>query len=302
MSVYLPIAELSVNVFALIGLGALVGVLSGLFGVGGGFLATPLLILLGVAPPVAVATQANQIIATSVSGTLAHLRRGTIDFAMGLALLAGGAVGSTGGVWLFAYLQEVGQIDLVIKLSFVTLLNLVGTLMLWESLRAVLRKRRAAPKPKRSHYWIHSLPFKMKFRKSGIYVSALLPIAIGGGVGLLVAIMGVGGGFIMVPAMIYVLGMPSGTVVGTSLFQIIFVAANTTMLQAAGNHTVDIVLALVLMIGGTVGAQYGARFSHRLNSESLRLLMSVLVLGMGFKMAYDVIATPARLFSVAAGG
>ena len=293
MNVYLPIAEISVNVFALIGMGTLVGMFSGLFGVGGGFLMTPLLIFFGIPPAVAVATQANQIVAISVSGALAHWRRGNVDVVMGLMLVAGGFVGSTGGVWLFSCLREIGQIDLVISLSFVVFLGVIGMLMLIESVRAYMKRR---------HYWIHSLPLKMKFRKSGIYVSALLPIAIGAFIGLLVAIMGIGGGFIMVPAMIYLLGMPTIMVVGTSLFQIIFVTANVTFLQAATNNTVDILLALVLMLGGIVGAQFGVRFGNRLNAESLRFLLSALVLGVCAKLLYDLVATPAQLYTVVTSG
>ncbi len=298
MNIYLPIAEQSVNLFLLLGLGGVVGILSGLFGVGGGFLTTPLLLILGVPPAVAVATQSNQIIATSTSGVIAHWRRGNVDFMMGFMLMAGGMVGSAGGVWLFSYLQEIGQIDLVINLSFVIMLGFIGSMMLIESLRTLLKSKRQAGGRKRRHYWIHSLPLKMRFRKSGLYVSALLPIVIGAGVGLLVAIMGVGGGFIMVPAMIYIIGMPTVTVIGTSLFQIIFVAANVTLLQASTNHTVDIILAIVLMAGGIIGAQYGARFGARMKAEQLRILLSVLVLGMAIKIAYDLVATPDTIYSI----
>jgi uncharacterized protein len=302
MNVYLPIAEISVNVFALVGMGALVGMFSGLFGVGGGFLMTPLLIFFGIPPAVAVATQANQIVAISVSGALAQWRRGNVDVVMGLMLVAGGFVGSTAGVWLFSYLREIGQIDLVISLSFVVFLGVIGVLMLIESVRTYMKRRRHLPPQKRRHYWVHALPLKMKFRKSGIYVSALLPIAIGALIGLLVAIMGIGGGFIMVPAMIYLLGMPTIMVVGTSLFQIIFVTANVTLLQAATNATVDILLALVLMLGGIVGAQFGVRFGNRLNAESLRFLLSALVLGVCAKLLYDLVATPVDFYTVVPAG
>lgn len=298
MNIYLPIAEQSVNLFLLLGLGGVVGILSGLFGVGGGFLTTPLLLILGVPPAVAVATQSNQIIATSTSGVIAHWRRGNVDFVMGFMLMAGGLAGSAGGVWLFSYLQEIGQIDLVINLSFVVMLGFIGTMMLIESLRTLLKSKRQTAGRKRRHYWIHSLPLKMRFRKSGLYVSALLPIVIGAGVGVLVALMGVGGGFIMVPAMIYIIGMPTVTVIGTSLFQIIFVAANVTLLQASTNHTVDIILAIVLMAGGIIGAQYGARFGARMKAEQLRILLSVLVLGMASKIAYDLVATPDTIYSI----
>jgi uncharacterized membrane protein YfcA len=302
MNVYLPIAEISVNVFVLLAMGGVVGLLSGLFGVGGGFLMTPLLIFFGIPPVVAVATQANQIVATSVSGALAHWRRGNVDLAMGGMLLAGGLVGSSGGVWLFSYLREIGQIDLVIKGSFVLFLGVVGTMMFVESLKAYLKRRRHAPPTKRRHYWIHSLPLKMKFRKSGIYVSALLPVVLGALIGFLVAIMGIGGGFIMVPAMIYLLGMPTIMVVGTSLFQIIFVTANVTFLQAAANSNVDLILAVILMAGGIIGAQFGVRWGNRLNAVSLRLLLSSLVLLVCFKLIYDLVATPADLYSIVVGG
>jgi uncharacterized membrane protein YfcA len=302
MNVYLPIAEISVNVFVLLAMGGVVGLLSGLFGVGGGFLMTPLLIFFGIPPVVAVATQANQIVATSVSGTLAHWRRGNVDFAMGGMLLAGGMVGSSGGVWLFSYLREIGQIDLVIKGSFVLFLGAIGTLMFIESVKSFMKRRRHAPPSKRRHYWIHSLPLKMKFRKSGIYVSALLPVVLGALIGFLVSIMGIGGGFIMVPAMIYLLGMPTIMVVGTSLFQIIFVTANVTFLQAAANSNVDLVLAVILMLGGIIGAQFGARWGNRLNPVSLRLLLSSLVLAVCVKLIYDLVAEPADLYSIVVGG
>ena len=302
MNVYLPIAEVSVNVFVLMGMGAIVGAMSGLFGVGGGFLMTPLLMFFGIPPAVAVATEANQIVASSVSGAMAHWRRGNVDFMMGFVLLIGGIVGSVAGVWVFTYLREIGQVDLVIKMSFVLFLGIVGGLMLIESVRALMKRRHRAPPQKRRHYWVHALPFKMKFRKSGIYVSALLPLTIGAFIGLLAAIMGIGGGFIMVPAMIYLLGMPTIMVVGTSLFQIVFVTANVTLLQAATNNTVDIVLAIVLMAGGIVGAQFGARFGNRLNPESLRILLSVLVLGVCGKLGYDLVITPDELYTVVTSG
>jgi uncharacterized membrane protein YfcA len=217
-------------------------------------------------------------------------------------LLAGGIVGSSGGVWLFSYLREIGQIDLVIKGSFVLFLGTIGTMMFVESIKAYLKRRRHAPPTKRRHYWIHSLPLKMKFRKSGIYVSALLPVALGASIGFLVSIMGIGGGFIMVPAMIYLLGMPTIMVIGTSLFQIIFVTANVTFLQAATNSNVDLVLAVILMAGGIIGAQFGARWGNRLNAVSLRLLLSGLVLLVCIKLIYDLVATPVDLYSIVVGG
>jgi len=301
MQIYLPIAELSVDVFLLLGLGAGVGFLSGLFGVGGGFLMTPLLIFVGIPPAVAVATGANQIIAPSLTGVLAHWRQKNVDFKMGGVLLVGGVIGSVLGVALFSFLRGAGQIDLVISMSYVALLGVVGSLMLAESGRALLRARgrTSAPVRRRQRTWIHRLPFKMRFRKSKLYISALAPLAIGATVGVLAAIMGVGGGFIMVPAMIYMLGMPTSVVIGTSLFQIIFVTATVTFLQAVQNQAVDVILALVLIAGGVIGAQIGSRASTRLRGEYLRGLLALMVIAVCVKLAYDLVATPADLYSLA---
>ena len=298
MQIYLPIAETSINIFVLLGMGGGVGFLSGLFGVGGGFLMTPLLIFVGIPPTVAVATEANQIVASSVSGVLAHWRRGNVDFKMGSMLLIGGVVGSTFGVWLFSILRSLGQIDLVIKLSYVVFLGIIGGLMFLESSRSILRSRRQAPPKRRTHNWLHGLPFKMRFRRSRLYISALLPLSIGVFVGILSAIMGVGGGFVMVPAMIYLLGMPTSVVVGTSLFQIIFVTANATFLQATMNQTVDIVLALILLIGGVIGAQIGARAGAKLNGEQLRILLAMMLLAVCVKIGLDLVLTPDDLFAI----
>ncbi len=304
MNIYLPIAEISVNVFLLLGMGGGVGFLSGLFGVGGGFLMTPLLIFIGVTPAVAVATEANQIMAASVSGVLAHWRRGNVDFRMGGVLLVGGALGSISGVWLFTLLRGLGQLDLVSSLCYVVLLGVVGTLMFVESSRALFRRRRQSDVRRKlhQHHWMHGLPLKMRFRKSKLYISALLPIAIGFIVGILAAIMGVGGGFIMVPAMIYLLGMPTSVVVGTSLFQIIFVTGTVTFLQATENQTVDAILALILLTGGVIGAQIGTRVGTRLRGEQLRGLLALLVLAVCGKLAYDLVATPSDLFIIGATG
>jgi uncharacterized membrane protein YfcA len=300
MYIYLPIAEISMNVFTIIGLGAMVGMLSGIFGVGGGFLMTPLLIFLGVPAPVAVGTEANQIVASSVSGVLAHFRRGNVDIKMGLVLLAGGLVGSTLGVALFALLRQLGQIDVVIKISFVVFLGIIGGLMLVESIRAMLRAR--LPGARRGklhqHNWLHGLPFKMRFRKSKLYISALLPFMVGALVGILSAIMGVGGGFIMVPAMIYLLGMPTAVVVGTSLFQIIFVTANVTFLQSVQTQTVDIVLAGLLLFGAVIGAQFGTRIGAKLKGEQLRGLLALIVLMVCLKLLLDLVLMPEDLFSL----
>jgi len=303
MQIYLPIAEISLDVFLLLAMGGGVGFLSGLFGVGGGFLMTPLLIFIGVSPAVAVATEANQVVAASVSGVLVHMRRGNVDFKMGAMLLAGGIAGSSFGVWLYSLLRAMGQLDLVISLSYVAFLGVIGSLMLGESVRAVLRRRRpgGARRKLHQHTWLHGLPFKIRFRKSKLYISALLPLAIGFFVGILSAIMGVGGGFIIVPAMIYVLGMPTITVVGTSLFQIIFVTANVTFLQALSNQTVDVVLALILLTGGVIGAQFGGRFAGRLPGEYLRLLLGAFVLFVGAAIMFGLVVTPEDIYSLGAG-
>ncbi|HJO68104.1 MAG TPA: sulfite exporter TauE/SafE family protein [Rhodospirillales bacterium] len=298
MYLYLPIAEMSVNALIILGMGGAVGFLSGLFGVGGGFLMTPLLILMGIMPSVAVATEANQIVAASVSGVIAHWRRGNVDVKMGIVLLVGGVVGSTFGVWLFTILREIGQLDLVIRLAFVIFLGTIAALMLFESIRALTRNPRRAPPKRHHHYWVHGLPFKMRFRRSRLYISVLLPIAVGFLVGVLAAIMGVGGGFFMVPAMIYLLGMPTAVVAGTSLFQIAFVTANVTFLQAVTNQTVDVVLAMLLVVGAVIGAQFGARVSTRLRGVYFRGLLALLVLAVGAKLAFDLIATPEDLYSL----
>jgi hypothetical protein len=300
MQIYLPIAELSLNIFLVLGMGGAVGFLSGLFGVGGGFLMTPLLIFVGIPPAVAVATEANQIVAASVSGVIAHWRRGNVDLKMGLVLLIGGGVGSTLGTFVFRLLREVGQVDLVISISFVVFLGAVGSLMLVESVRMILRSRREGPRRKAHvHYWVHGLPFKMRFHKSKLYISVLPPLAVGFAVGLLAAIMGVGGGFIMIPAMIYLLGMPTSVVIGTSLFQIIFVTANVTFLHSVTNQTVDIVLALLLLTGAVVGAQLGARAGVRLRGEQLRALLAMFVLAVCGKLLFDLVVEPGDLYSIA---
>ena len=301
MHIYLPIAEMSVNIFLILGMGGAVGFLSGLFGVGGGFLMTPLLIFIGVPPPVAVGTEANQIVASSVSGVLAHWQRGNVDFKMGFVLLLGGFFGSSLGVILFKYLQNLGQLDLVIKLSYVIFLGIIGFLMLWESSRTIIRSRSAAARRGKlhQHNWLHGLPFKMRFRKSKLYISAILPFLIGAIIGVLSAIMGVGGGFIMVPAMIYLLGMPTSLAIGTSLFQIIFVTANVTFLQALTVQTVDILLAVLLLTGAVIGAQFGSKYSVRMKGEQLRALLALLVLGVCVKMIFDLTATPSDLYSIA---
>ena len=300
MQIYLPIAEMSVDVFVILGLGGAIGFLSGMFGAGGGFLLTPLLIFLGVPPPVAVASVANELIAASVSGVIAHWRRRTVDFKMGAALLIGGLAGSSAGVWVFGVLKGIGQIDLAISVCYVAFLGSVGVLMAIESGRAILRRRRQLPVPGRTRHpdWVRRMPLKIRFHKSRLYVSALLPMGIGFLVGVLAAIMGVGGGFILVPAMIYLIGMPTTVVAGTSLFQIIFVSANVTLLQAISLQTVDIVLAVLLLAGAVIGAQYGARFAARLPGEQLRILLATLVLVVCGKLFIDLVAMPSDIYSI----
>ncbi|MFD0978357.1 sulfite exporter TauE/SafE family protein [Tropicimonas aquimaris] len=304
MQIYLPIAEVSVNAFQLLGLGGLVGVLSGMFGVGGGFLLTPLLFFAGIPPAVAVATGANQIVASSVSGVLAHFRRKTVDIRMGFVLQAGGLVGAAMGIAVFNLLKALGQVDLLITLFYVVFLGIVGSLMLVESLRALRRSKSDVPKPytRRQRNWVHTWPLKMRFRASGLYISVIPPLLVGMSVGVLAAIMGVGGGFIMVPAMIYILGMPTKVVVGTSLFQIILVAAFSTLLHAITNHTVDMVLALLLLIGGVVGAQFGTQIGTKLKAEQLRVLLAALVLAVCGKLAADLLIEPRELFSISEAG
>ena len=301
MHVYLPIAEVSVNLWLLLGIGSMVGVLSGMFGVGGGFILTPLLFFVGIPPAVAVASAANQIAGASFSALLAHLKRRSVDFKMGTVLLFGGILGSVVGVQLFNLLKQAGQFELVVSLLYVTLLGTIGGLMLAESLRALRRRKdpNAALAPKRRHTWVHGLPLKMRFRTSQLYVSALPPFVVGALVGTLAAIMGVGGGFIMVPAMIYLIGMPTKVVVGTSVFQFLIVTGFTTILHALQNQSVDAVLALFLLIGGVIGAQIGASLSQRLRAEQLRILLALLVLGVCLKLLGDLVLRPDELYSLA---
>ncbi len=306
MQFYLPIAEITVNIFTILGMGAAVGFLSGMFGVGGGFLMTPLLIFIGIPPAVAVGTEASQIAASSFSGALVHLRRGSLDITLGIVLLAGGLVGAGLGILLFRFLREIGQLDLIIGLSYVIFLGAVGTLMLLESLRAMRRAKKAGGtvslrKPGQ-HLWVHRLPFKMRFKRSKLYVSAIPVVGIGAAVGVLSAIMGVGGGFIMVPAMIYLLRVPTNVVIGTSLFQIMFVTAFTAVMQAATNFTVDVMLAFMLMVGGAIGAQFGAQAGQKLRGEQLRALLAVLVLAVGVRFLLVLAVEPDFLYSLAGPG
>jgi hypothetical protein len=304
MQFYLPIAEMSVNVLVILGMGGAVGFLSGLFGIGGGFLMTPLLIFSGVPAAVAVGTEAAQIVASSVSGAVAQWRRGNVDIKMGCVLLAGGVIGSAIGVEMVRILRQAGQFDFFVSAAYVTFLGAIGMLMLIESINTIRKTRQGVISTARrpgQHSWVHKLPLKMRFHRSKLYISMIPPFAIGAFVGLLAAIMGVGGGFIMVPAMIYLLRVPTNVVVGTSLFQIVFVTASTTLLHATLNQTVDIVLAVLLMIGAVVGAQFGAVAGMRLKGEQLRFLLAALVLAVCLRIAWGLIATPSDVYSISGG-
>jgi len=301
MSIYLPIAEMNVNIFLIIFIGMLVGGLSGLFGVGGGFLMTPLLIFLGIPPAVAVGTEAPHVLASSISGAIAHWRRKNVDIKMGFILLIGGIAGSIVGVNIFKILIGFGQIDLIIQLLFIFFLGLIGFSMLFESARTTIKKYRTTSIIRtklHQHSWIHGLPFKMRFHRSKLYISTIPPLLIGFVVGILSAMMGVSGGFIMIPAMVYILGMSTNVVVGTSLFQIIFVTANSTFFQSYLNQTVDIVLATLMIFGGVIGAQIGARLGTRFRAEYLRGALAFIVLMVCLKIVLDLTLTPNELFSL----
>jgi uncharacterized membrane protein YfcA len=271
--------------------------------VGGGFLMTPLLFFIGIPPAVAVATEANQIVASSFSGALAHFKRRAVDLKMGLILLIGGLIGAAFGVFIFKILKEIGQVELLVTLCYVVFLGIIGFLMFLESVSAIRKSRNNTVSIKiKRHTWVHRLPLKMRFRTSNLYISAIPPFFIGMIVGVLAAIMGVGGGFIMVPAMIYIIGMPTKVVIGTSLFQIIFVTGFTTIMHATQNYTVDAMLALLLLLGGVVGAQIGVRLGVKLKAEQLRILLSLIVLGVCFKLAFDLYVTPEELYSISTRG
>ena len=300
MSIYLPIAEMNINIFLIVFIGMIVGALSGLFGVGGGFLMTPLLIFLGIPPVVAVGSEAPHVLASSVSGVIAHWRKKNVDFKMGFFLLSGGVIGSTLGVYLFKLLKTYGQIDIVIQFLFIIFLGFIGMSMAFESAKTTIKNYRttSAIRTKlHQHSWIHGLPFKLRFHRSKLYISALPPILIGFFVGVLSAMMGVGGGFIMIPAMVYILGMSTNVVVGTSLFQIIFVTANSTFFQSYINQTVDIVLSALMILGGVIGAQIGVRIGSQLKAEYLRGILAILVLLVCAKILTDLILTPSDLFT-----
>jgi uncharacterized membrane protein YfcA len=307
MHIYLPIAELSANVLVYLGLGAAVGYLSGLFGVGGGFLLTPLLIFLGIPPAVAVGTGTAHVVASSVSGAITQYRRNNVDVKMGLVMLIGGILGTVIGVEMVRMLRRAGQFDLVVSLAYVTFLGVIGVLMLIESLNTWRATRGGAtPSARKSgqHSWVDGLPLKMRFHRSKLYISAVPPAVIGMFVGFMAAIMGIGGGFVIIPAMIYLLRMPTNVVVGTSLFQITFVAGLATILHAVQNKNVDVVLAAMLMAGGVIGAQFGASSGVKIKGEQMRFLLAAIVLIVAIRIGYDLVVTPSELFSLgkAAGG
>ncbi|MGE0724710.1 MAG: sulfite exporter TauE/SafE family protein [Alphaproteobacteria bacterium] len=300
MTLYLPIAEISVSIILLIGLGTMVGFIGGVFGVGGAFLMTPFLIFIGVPPAVAVGSSANTVIAASTTSVYGHWRRGTIDMRMAWVVVAGGFVGSAAGVALFGLLRSLGQIDLFISVSYVVLLGSLGGLMAVEATRTFLRQRRPAATRRRlhQHYWMHGLPLKVRFPRSRLYISVLMPLLLSFGVGLLSGVMGVGGGFIMVPAMIYLLGMPTQVVPGTAQVQVVFVAASVTVLQAVQHQTVDALLAMVLLLGGVVGSHFGSVLSGRLRGEQLRGLLAIVLLLVAMKLLVDLTLPPDDVYSV----
>ncbi len=308
MQIYLPIAEIPVNIILILSLGLLTGIMAGIFGIGGGFLATPLLMFIGIPPAIAVAASASQTTASSFSALLTHLKRDGVDVKMGMMLLIGGMVGSVIGVWIFGLLQKIGQIDLVVALIYVIFLGFIGVLMLVDSSKAILKNRFNIvinkSKIKKRGFTARmlkkssKLPFKTYFAKSNINISVLVPIILGFLVGTLVSIMGIGGGFIMIPAMVYILRMPSNVIVGTSLFQIVFIAGNVTFLQAYNNHNADVVLAFFMIIGSVIGAQIGSRIGYRIDANSLRFSLSIIILGVCFKMIGALFLEPASIYSI----
>lgn len=301
MEIYLPVAETAVNLLLVLGLGGGIGFLSGIFGVGGGFLLTPLLIFIGITPVVAVGTATAQVLASSVSGVLSHLRRGMVDQRMGLVLVAGGFAGAALGTAIFTWMRTLGVVDTFVNLSYVLLLGLIGVMMGAESLMALLPRRRAtAPRRLHRHGAVHRWPLRLRFPRSGLYISSLVPLLTGFGVGILTATMGVGGGIILIPAMIYLIGMPTAIVVGTSLFQLCFVAAFSTLLHAVVEQSVDLMLALLLIVGGVIGAQLGAQLGSRLRGEQLRILLALLVLSVCLRLVVGLVAEPADVYSIGA--
>jgi uncharacterized membrane protein YfcA len=301
VSVYLPIAELPVNFLLILGLGVAVGFISGMFGVGGGFLMTPLLILVGIPASVAVANVPSHMAASSMSGVLSYWRRKLVDLGLGLVLLSGGMIGTAVGVWVFSLLLRAGQLDLVVGLSYVVLLGIVGGIMLTESIRAVIRAHQGNPpivKRPGTHAWFHGLPLKLRFRQSRIYVSAIPITVIGFGIGFFGALMGIGGGFLLIPALIYLMRVPTTVSVATSLFLTVCTMMIAIVLHAVENRTVDIVLALMLMIGGVIGAQFGARAGQAIRAERLRLLLALLVVGVAIRFAVNLVVAPDEIFTI----
>lgn len=301
MQIYLPIADIPVNIFLVLAMGLAVGFISGMFGIGGGFLMTPLLIFIGIAPAVAVASVSTHVAASSLSGAISYWRRRAIDLPLAIMLLAGGILGTGLGVWLFTVLRSLDQLDLMIGLSYVTLLTAVGGLMISESIKAMIRSHQGKPVDLRrpgSHAWFHGLPFKVRFKRSRIYVSAIPVWTIGFIIGFIGAIMGIGGGFLLVPMLIYLLRVPTSTVIGTSMVLTLITMASATVLHAATNHLVDALLALILMVGGVIGAQFGARAGQKMSGERLRLLLGILVLAVGLRFAVQLVVTPDDLFSL----
>jgi hypothetical protein len=301
VQIYLPIADLPVNIFLVLGMGLAVGFISGMFGIGGGFLMTPLLIFIGISPAVAVASVASHIAASSCTGAITYWRRRAIDVALAMMLLSAGIIGTAFGVWLFTELRALDQLDLVIGLSYVTLLSIVGALMIYESVRAELRARKGMPATLRrpgSHNWVHGLPLKMRFKRSKIYVSAIPVWGIGFVIGFIGAILGIGGGFLLVPMLIYFLRVPTATVIGTSMVLTLITMASATVMHAVTNHLVDAILALILMIGGVIGAQFGVRTGQKMRGERLRLLLGLLVFAVGMRFAYQLVVMPDDLYSI----
>jgi len=301
VQIYLPIADIPVNVFLVLAMGLSIGFISGMFGIGGGFLMTPLLIFIGISPAVAVASVTTHIAASSCSGAISYWRRNAIDMALVLMLLAGGILGTAVGVWLFSILRSLDQLDLTIGLSYVALLGIVGALMIAESVRAILREQQgkpAAPRRGGAHTWLHGLPLKMRFKRSKIYISTIPVWGIGFIIGFLGAIMGIGGGFLLVPMLIYFLRVPTATVIGTSMMLTLITMASAAVMHAATNHLVDAVLALMLMVGGVIGAQFGARAGQNMRGERLRLLLGLLVFSVGLRFAYELVVQPGDLYSI----
>ena len=301
MQIYLPIADLPVNIFVILAMGMAVGFISGMFGIGGGFLMTPLLIFLGVSPAVAVASVTGHIAASSCSGAISYWRRSALDLALAFMLLAGGILGTAFGVWLFTFLRAIGQLDITIGLAYVLLLTAVGALMVFESVKSIIRTRQGKPVELRrpgSHAWFHGLPFKIRFKRSRIYVSAIPVCAIGFTIGFIGAVMGIGGGFLLVPMLIYFLRVPTATVIGTSMVLTLVTMASATVMHAATNHLVDALLTVILMVGGVIGAQFGARAGAKISGERLRLGLGLLVLAVGIRFAFNLVLAPDDLYSL----